>query len=469
MIFEKFYNYKIFNGTLTYLIRRIESLCKLKKNNPVIINFINPHSYIVSLKDYIFHKSFLNANFNLIDGIGIYLYLKFVRKLNRVNRITGYDVFESLLNKNLKLFFLGSSKNTSESIKKKLLKKNILVQSHSPSFSNVFSKHENKNIIKKINKFKPHILFIGMTAPRQEKWSYKNRHKLHCNCIINIGAVFDYYVHNYYRAPKIFRTLGLEWFFRLVQNPKLWRRTFISGLLYLFYILLFKKQNSIFFDIIDSQKKINEIVNKKNFFILSAFNLAYFSNIYNNVLKPVKHRFLWSDGLFAKFFNNKIIKIPGHKLIKNIKISGKFKFIHIIGNTDSKVNFFLKKNFNKKTIIHSPLPYGSAKELSIKIPVVKKNSLVLITLPTPKQEIISEAIIKKYPLSKIICIGGGLKIASGSERKCPEFLYNYGLEFIWRLNTETTRRIKRLFKDLFNVFKSIVKADIFAYSFKNET
>jgi UDP-N-acetyl-D-mannosaminuronic acid transferase (WecB/TagA/CpsF family) len=118
MIFEKFYNYKIFNGTLTYLIRRIESLCKLKKNNPVIINFINPHSYIVSLKDYIFHKSFLNANFNLIDGIGIYLYLKFVRKLNRVNRITGYDVFESLLNKNLKLFFLGSSKNTSESIKK---------------------------------------------------------------------------------------------------------------------------------------------------------------------------------------------------------------------------------------------------------------------------------------------------------------------------------------------------------------
>ena len=62
---------------------------------------------------------------------------------------------------------------------------------------------------KKINKFKPNILFVGMTAPKQEKWSYNNRHKLYCNYIINIGAVFDYFVNKYYRAPKIFRKIGL--------------------------------------------------------------------------------------------------------------------------------------------------------------------------------------------------------------------------------------------------------------------
>ena len=65
-----------------------------------------------------------------------------------------------------------------------------------------------------------------MTAPKQEKWSYNNRHKLYCNYIINIGAVFDYFVNKYYRAPKIFRKIGLEWIFRLAQNPRLWKRTY---------------------------------------------------------------------------------------------------------------------------------------------------------------------------------------------------------------------------------------------------
>jgi hypothetical protein len=202
--------------------------------------------------------------------------------------------------------------------------------------------------------------------------------------------------------------------------------------------------------------------------LLSAFNLAFFSNIYDNKLKLTKRSFLWSDGLFCKFFNSKINKIPGHKLIKDIKISNKFKFIHIIGNIDTKVNFFLKKKFNKKIIIFSPLPFGSDKQLAMKIPEVKKNSLVLLTLPTPKQEIISSEILKKYPLSKIICIGGGLKIASGSEKKCPTFLYNLGLEFIWRLQTDSKRRVQRLSKDLFNFCKSVVNADIFAYSLENE-
>ena len=120
MKFEKFYNYKIFNGKLDYLIKMIESSHKLKKKNPTIINFVNPHSHITSLNDYGFHKSLLNTNFNLIDGVGIYLYLKLFKKLNYVNRITGYDVFERLINKNLKFFFLGGNNKTSQLIKEKL-------------------------------------------------------------------------------------------------------------------------------------------------------------------------------------------------------------------------------------------------------------------------------------------------------------------------------------------------------------
>ena len=73
-----------------------------------------------------------------------------------------------------------------------------------------------------------------------------------------------------------------------------------------------------------------------------------------------------------------------------------------------------------------------------------KNNLVLITLPTPKQEILANEIKKINKHFKIICIGGGLSIASGEVRKCPEFIEKIGLEFIWRLNNDTSRRIKRL-------------------------
>ena len=467
MIFRKFYGYKIYNGKLAYLIKRIERSCKLEKKNPTIINFLNPHSFINSLKDYNFNKSLLATDYNLIDGIGIYLYLKLFKKINYVNRITGYDIFEELINKNLKFFFLGSDNQTSQMIKEKLLKKKILVEVHSPSFSKSFSNDENKNIIKKINKFKPNILFVGMTAPKQEKWSYLNRYKLNCNYIINIGAAFDYYVNNYYRAPKFLRTIGLEWLFRLIQNPKLWDRTFISGLIYLLCILKCKKRKSIFFDVIDNHDKINEIINKKKSFVLSAFNLSFFSNFYSNKIKLINNKFLWSDGIFCKFFNRNIKKIPGFKLISDIKLNTKFKLIHVIGNIDLLSRSFLKDKFKKK-IIFSSLPFSSINVLCRLIPEIKKNSLVLMTLPTPKQEILSKAILKKYPHSKIICTGGGLRIACGAEKKCPIFLYNLGLEFIWRLKSDTLRRVVRLSNDLYIFFKSVIKLDIFYYSFKND-
>jgi exopolysaccharide biosynthesis WecB/TagA/CpsF family protein len=181
-----------------------------------------------------------------------------------------------------------------------------------------------------------------------------------------------------------------------------------------------------------------------------------------------KYSLLWSDGIFSKFINNKITKIPGFNLIKNIRLSSKFKSIHVIGNIDSKVYIFLKKKFIRRIINFSELPFGDVKKLRKNIPKIKRNSLILLTIPTPKQEIVADAIIKKNSFGKIICIGGGLKIASGSEKKCPNFLYKLGLEFLWRLNTDTKRRVRRLSLSLFYFCKSFFTTDIIYYSYKNE-
>ena len=87
---------------------------------------------------------------------------------------------------------------------------------------------------------------------------------------------------------------------------------------------------------------------------------------------------------------------------------------------------------------------------------MSKNELTLITLPTPKQEIIAEYLKNKNKEFHIICIGGGLKMACGEEKPPPKSLENYGLETIWRLRTETLRRIKRLLISFYYFLKGYI-------------
>ena len=114
-----------------------------------------------------------------------------------------------------------------------------------------------------------------------------------------------------------------------------------------------------------------------------------------------------------------------------------------MGNYSKIQNQYLKRKFKTK-INFIELPIVKNNDLKKFVPKLDKNSLVLITLPTPKQEILANEIKKNNKHFKIICIGGGLSIASGEIRQCPKILQNLGLEFIWRLNSDPWRRTKRL-------------------------
>ena len=129
-----------------------------------------------------------------------------------------------------------------------------------------------------------------------------------------------------------------------------------------------------------------------------------------------------------------------------------------MGNLGKISKNYLKKKFKIK-IIHIKIPLideKSIQNLSIRL---KKKSICLITLPTPKQELLAQKISEQNKFFKIICIGGGLDIASGFIQECPKFLKSMGLEFIWRLRTDTFRRILRLIKTFINFnFKIIFKS-----------
>ncbi len=211
-------------------------------------------------------------------------------------------------------------------------------------------------------------------------------------------------------------------------------------------------------------KKSKEI-NFKNNFVLSAFNLAFIGSWVAKDINLYDELYCWPDGLFKNTLLKNVPKLPGRDLIKNIKLPPNIKKIRIVGNSSKKVEKFLFKKFNIKSFVNNKIPYGDMKEIKKACNLkLSKNELTLITLPTPKQEIIAEYLKNKNKDFHIICIGGGLKMASGEEKPPPKSLENYGLETIWRLRNETSRRIKRLLISFYyflrgymnNSFKDII-------------
>ncbi len=117
----------------------------------------------------------------------------------------------------------------------------------SPPFQNEFSEEENVAMIERINQCRPDVLWVGMTAPKQGKWIFANRHRLNVPLVGAIGAVFDFYAGTRERAPAWIRNLGLEWLPRLLREPKrLFRRNLVSSPLFLSMVVRekFKRKRS---------------------------------------------------------------------------------------------------------------------------------------------------------------------------------------------------------------------------------
>ena len=140
-----------------------------------------------------------------------------------------------------KCFFMGSSEKVLELIKEKAktIYPNILIETYSPPYKSEFSDEDNQAIIHIINQAKPDLLWIGMTAPKQEKWTYSHWNELNIHCHVGtIGAVFDFFAGTMQRAPVWWQEHSLEWLYRLLKEPKrMWRRYIIGNTLFIYNIM----------------------------------------------------------------------------------------------------------------------------------------------------------------------------------------------------------------------------------------
>jgi N-acetylglucosaminyldiphosphoundecaprenol N-acetyl-beta-D-mannosaminyltransferase len=214
-------------------------------NAKLLISTVNAHSYNVAKTDQSFLSALKGSDILLADGIGVVLAYRLLGK--SVQKMAGADLFkyemERLQQMHGTCFFLGSTKETLEKIKEKaaLEYPNVKVHSYSPPYKPVFSNAENDEMLGAINAVCPDALFIGMTAPKQEKWAFSQKDQLNVAHICCIGAVFDFYAGTVKRPPQWMIGLGLEWLGRLLSEPqRLWKRYLLSSPIIILDTLRFK-------------------------------------------------------------------------------------------------------------------------------------------------------------------------------------------------------------------------------------
>lgn len=202
----------------------------------------NPHSMVVAQADADFRAALDACSAIVADGVGLTLAGKLVGA-DVGPRITGMDFFLGLMarvdRRGGRVFFLGSTDHVLQRLVAKARRQfpNLHISVLSPPFG-TWSDAENQAVIDTVRAAHPDVLWVGMTAPKQEKWVHRCVSQLDVPVVGSVGAVFDYYAETVHRAPEWFCTHGLEWLYRLLHEPqRLWRRTLISTPAFLWLVV----------------------------------------------------------------------------------------------------------------------------------------------------------------------------------------------------------------------------------------
>jgi len=210
---------------------------------------INAAKVVNMLKDKELHNSVVSSDLINADGQSI-VWAARILGHPLPERVAGIDIMEKLVElayiKNYRIFFLGAE----ESIVKKIVvdysekyNKDIIAGYN----HGYFSENDDSKIANSISKSKADILFVAMTSPRKEIFLNKYKNTLNVPFIMGVGGSFDVISGKVKRAPVWMQKYGLEWLYRLIQEPRrMWKRYLITNTLFVFYV--FKKRLNMLFN-----------------------------------------------------------------------------------------------------------------------------------------------------------------------------------------------------------------------------
>lgn len=225
------------------LLPNRQALATLPKGK-LLINTINAHSYNVAQEDVLFAEALQKGDVLTADGASIVHACRWLHTPSQpTERVAGWDVFMYEMTALEKLaeaqktpktvLFMGSSSEVLQRIVERaaLDFPYLKILTFSPPYKPAFTPEDDAAIIRAINSANPDLLWIGMTAPKQEKWTYSHWQELNIRCHVGtIGAVFDFYAGTAKRAPLWWQQHSLEWLYRLIKEPRrMWRRYIIGN------------------------------------------------------------------------------------------------------------------------------------------------------------------------------------------------------------------------------------------------
>ena len=212
------------------------------ESRPRFCCYVNPHSIVMTRTDRAFHEATRAADLVMADGAGVILASK-ILGLPVHKRVCGptsmLTVIEYGLDKDFKHYFFGASEECLEKLSTNIEGKYPdaeIVGKESPPYRPV-TEEENEAMIRRINESGANILWVGLGAPKQEKWIAQNLDKLNVNVVLGVGAAFDYHAGIVKWAPNWIRSIGLEWAYRFFQQPRRLLKRNINSFVFLSQVL----------------------------------------------------------------------------------------------------------------------------------------------------------------------------------------------------------------------------------------
>lgn len=230
--------YQVWSASIERLVTELDG-CVRSVGPCRTLYCLNPHSVVAARDDGAYQRALRRADWLVPDGIGVVAAAHLLcRDGAPGGRITGSDVFQALsqsLNarRRASVFFMGSTEATLKRMAERSRSEwpNVCLAGYvAPSFGEHIPGDEGAEIVGAINASGADVLWVGMTAPKQEKWIDQNVHQLKCGLACGVGAVFDFYAETFRRPGVVAQRFGLEWAVRLCRDPRrLWRRSLVSA------------------------------------------------------------------------------------------------------------------------------------------------------------------------------------------------------------------------------------------------
>lgn len=203
----------------------------------------NPEFLVAAESDKQFKEILNYADLAIADGIGLIKAAKWQGK--SLQRVTGVDLIWAIPElaqeeeNNWPIFLLGAEEGVADAAAQRLIEEfpNLNIAGTS-SGGEIDLNQTDYELISQINAVKPKVLFVAFGQIKQEKWIFKNLDKLpSVKLAIGVGGAFDYVAGDVPRAPQILRKLGLEWLFRLIQEPTRWKRIYTAVIIFPFLVI----------------------------------------------------------------------------------------------------------------------------------------------------------------------------------------------------------------------------------------